>query len=99
MVDQCVSECGNTRCRYNAAGQRTADVRLVYMRDRTKMGCEGWQPVKGETKPAKISTAASKSGAKAHKSGAKVRKGGTKAPAGATRKRIPAKHKPKETAT
>lgn len=58
MVDQCVSECGNTRCRYNAASQRTADVRMVYMRDRPKMGCEGWQPTKAaskesEKKPAK----------------------------------------------
>ena len=97
MVDQCVSECGNTRCRYNAASQRAADVRLVYMRDRTKMGCEGWQPVKGAAKPAKISTAALKSGAKVRKSGAKARKSGAKAPVGATKKRMPAKHKPKET--
>lgn len=90
MVNQCVSECGNTKCRYNAASQRSADVRLVYMRDRPKMGCEGWQPVKGAAKP-------EKSRGKVSKSGSKVRKSGSKASAGATKKRTAAKHRKKET--
>lgn len=97
MVDQCVSECGNTRCRYNAASQRTADVRLVYMRDRTKMGCEGWQPVKGAAKPGESRGKVRESGSKVRKSGSKARESGSKASAGATKKKKAAKRRPKET--
>lgn len=52
MIDECVSACGNTACRYNQASIKTPGVkRLVYMRDNPKMGCEGWKPIKAASKP------------------------------------------------
>lgn len=44
LVDECVTDCGNMKCRFNSANiKEKNDVRMVFMRDKPKMGCEGYK--------------------------------------------------------
>lgn len=41
QVNECVTDCGNLKCRYNAANIKEKNVFLVFMRG--KKGCEGYK--------------------------------------------------------
>ena len=43
LVDECVTDCGNMKCRFNSANIKEKNVRMVFMRDNPKMGCEGYK--------------------------------------------------------
>lgn len=62
MIDECVTSCGNTKCRYNAVNIKApaSDVRMVYMRDRPRMGCEGYKRVSKAQKEKQKKTAGSR---------------------------------------
>ena len=49
LVDECVTDCGNMKCRFNSANIKEKNVRMVFMRDNPKMGCEGYKRVGKET--------------------------------------------------
>lgn len=51
LVDECVTDCGNLNCKYNAANTKGKNVFLVFMRD--KKGCEGYKPVAKKAKQKK----------------------------------------------
>lgn len=93
QVNECVTDCGNLKCRYNAANIKEKNVFLVFMRD--KKGCEGYKRLKkagdpekdGKTTPKNVrKTRAAAGGAKEKKSRAAAGRAKTKR-TGSTAKR------------
>lgn len=69
QVNECVTDCGNLKCRYNAANIKEKNVFLVFMRD--KKGCEGYKRLKkAERKGKAVETAGEGENAPKKKAGA-----------------------------
>lgn len=85
LVDECVTDCGNMKCRFNSANIKEKNVRMVFMRDNPKMGCEGYMHVKRKTAEKKAN--APKKGRNAPKKGANAPAKGKKAAGSKAKKR------------
>ena len=55
MTEWCASDCGNTKCRYNAVACREPDKerRYVYIKGNIRRGCDGYKPIRHTEKPVK----------------------------------------------